>query len=90
MDLTSFLYQNVVLLAVVHPFKVSTAVLTLYTVSYILTALYRFTLHPLASFPGPRQAAISNRWLYKQLKNRHPEETFEALHRHYRESLSPI
>ncbi|OBR07631.1 Cytochrome p450 [Colletotrichum higginsianum IMI 349063] len=46
-------------------------------------AIYLLYFHPLASFPGPRRAALSTWWLYSQSKSGRAEEIFEELHKKY-------
>ncbi|KAI4958932.1 hypothetical protein J4E86_002652 [Alternaria arbusti] len=48
-----------------------------------LRAVYLLYFHPLASFPGPYQAALSNWWQYSLSKTGQQEETLEQLHRSY-------
>ncbi|KAM3065584.1 hypothetical protein ACMFMF_010806 [Clarireedia jacksonii] len=48
-----------------------------------LHALYLCYLHPLASFRGPRLAALSTWWLYSVSKSGHADIVFEELHRKY-------
>lgn len=45
--------------------------------------IYRLYFHPLAKFPGPREAAVSTQWLFTQHKGGYPEPTLEALHKKY-------
>ncbi|CAD6445536.1 da207784-86f9-43fb-b67d-03a6ef638b7e [Sclerotinia trifoliorum] len=54
-----------------------------YVVFWISRAFYRLTLHPLASFPGPKFAAISVWWLYREGKARDIETSLRALHKKY-------
>jgi hypothetical protein len=53
--------------------------------SIVLTsrAIYLLYLHPLASFPGPRKAALSTWWVYGVSKTGRAEQTFEQLHKIY-------
>ncbi|AEO69084.1 uncharacterized protein THITE_43879 [Thermothielavioides terrestris NRRL 8126] len=51
--------------------------------SLVLRAVYLLYLHPLASFRGPRRAALSEWWLYSVAKTGRPEEILEQLHRKY-------
>ncbi|KAF9885222.1 hypothetical protein FE257_000582 [Aspergillus nanangensis] len=45
--------------------------------------VYRIHFHPLKSFKGPRDACISEQWLYKTTKDGTAEQVFEALHAKY-------
>lgn len=57
---------------------------TAFTVVWlILRSLYYLYFHPLATFPGPRRAAVSTLWLYYVSRRGQPEETFEELHKKY-------
>ncbi|KAL3473187.1 cytochrome P450 [Aspergillus californicus] len=49
----------------------------------VLRALYLLYFHPLASFPGPRLAALSTWWLFSVSKTGRAELVFEDLHRKY-------
>ena len=51
-----------------------------------IRAVYLLYFHPLASFPGPYQAALSNWWQYSLSKTGQQEETLEQLHRSYGKS----
>lgn len=50
-----------------------------------LRSIYRVHFHPLAGFPGPREAAISRDWELKIAteKRGYPERVFERLHKEY-------
>lgn len=43
--------------------------------------VYNVYLHPLAKFPGPREAALSDKWLWDVQSTGRAEQTFEALHK---------
>ncbi|KAI4943432.1 hypothetical protein J4E91_009341 [Alternaria rosae] len=49
----------------------------------LLRTVYLLYFHPLASFPGPYQAALSNWWQYTLSKTGKQEETLEQLHKAY-------
>jgi hypothetical protein len=58
----------------------------LYSVFWLGRAAYRLTIHPLSSVPGPRWAAVSCWWLYREEKSRHVEQRLRDLHRAYGET----
>jgi hypothetical protein len=45
--------------------------------------VYLLYFHPLASFPGPYKAVLSNWWQYSLSKSGKTEEVLEQLHRKY-------
>ncbi|KAJ2990880.1 hypothetical protein NUW58_g2739 [Xylaria curta] len=55
----------------------------LYTFYRVFLGVYRVAFHPLAKFPGPRAAALSNAWQYALQKRGRGEIEFEKLHREY-------
>lgn len=52
-----------------------------------LRSIYRVHFHPLAKFPGPREAAISRDWEFKiaTANGAYPEKVYEKLHKEYSE-----
>jgi hypothetical protein len=56
---------------------------------FLLSRLYYLYFHPLASFPGPTNAASSRRWIYRVTDGGFPEEELERLHKKYRSFSSP-
>ncbi|KAI0536917.1 cytochrome P450 [Xylaria digitata] len=54
-----------------------------YTFYKAFLALWRVKFHPLAKFPGPRAAAVSNTWQCNSLKRGHSEAELEKLHQEY-------
>jgi hypothetical protein len=65
-------------------------VLAVALASLVLRAVYLLYLHPLASFRGPRRAALSEWWLYSVAKTGRPEEILEQLHRKYSMCPCPV
>lgn len=55
----------------------------LYTVEQIAVAFYYQHFHPLASFPGPKEASSSRHWVHRVLASGKAEETFAKLHAKY-------
>ncbi|KAI1868825.1 hypothetical protein JX265_006804 [Neoarthrinium moseri] len=53
----------------------------LFAVYRAVVSTYRLRFHPLSAFPGPREAAVSDRWLYKLSKGGRAEIEFDRLHR---------
>lgn len=49
----------------------------------LFRAVYLLYFHPLASFPGPYQAALSTWWLYALSKSGQTEEVLEHMHKKY-------
>lgn len=62
-------------------FILSSAVL--HTVSRIVVSTYYQHFHPLASFPGPKEAISSRKWIHRVLASGKAEETFGKLHEKY-------
>ncbi|KAF4782143.1 benzoate 4-monooxygenase cytochrome p450 [Colletotrichum scovillei] len=66
--------------ATAHPFGSTTAFLA------VLIGLYTFyyrKIHPLARFPGPFLASVTNFWRLRELWNLHLPETLVVLHEKY-------
>ncbi|KAL4899883.1 hypothetical protein BDW74DRAFT_105802 [Aspergillus multicolor] len=77
--LHQILFKQVVSLTGMHLAPLAFALL-----AYMLgRALYLLNLHPLASFPGPRLAALSTWWLYFVSRGGCADQVFEELHRKY-------
>ncbi|KAJ1328957.1 benzoate 4-monooxygenase [Microdochium nivale] len=51
---------------------------------WTVRGIYRVHLHPLSKFPGPRAAAWSHDWLFRQTLTDSPESTYEQLHKKYK------
>ncbi|KAI8651118.1 hypothetical protein NCS55_01355000 [Fusarium keratoplasticum] len=49
----------------------------------ICNAIYNLYFHPLAKFPGPREAALSQNWIYKSSLDGRIEPLLEKLHNQY-------
>ncbi|RKK96205.1 hypothetical protein BFJ68_g14465 [Fusarium oxysporum] len=49
----------------------------------ICNAIYNLYFHPLAKFPGPREAAVSQNWIYKNSLDGRIEPLLEKLHQRY-------
>lgn len=65
-------------------------ILVLYAAYRGVLLVWRLRFHPLAKFPGPRAAAVSDRWLYALSKAGHPEAEFDKLHRDFGKKTSPL
>ncbi|KAF4334973.1 trichodiene oxygenase cytochrome P450 [Fusarium beomiforme] len=61
--------------------------LIIFTAGYLLywaaDTIYKLYLHPLAKFPGPKEACLSQKWLHRVSKEGNPEHVFERLHEKY-------
>jgi hypothetical protein len=66
-----------------HPFQAGVLLLAFTFVYKASQAIYRLYFHPLAGFPGPREAALSDTWLYKLSEIGQQEQEFERLHKKY-------
>lgn len=62
------------------PGMMGMALLACLVASTLLLAVYRFTLHPLAKFPGPRLAHISKAWLFFEEMGGYGHEHILELH----------
>lgn len=65
------------------PLHTGVALLAFFIIWIVSEAAYRLQFHPLASFPGPREAALSNNWIYKLSKSGKVEQELERLHQLY-------
>ncbi|PNP82140.1 hypothetical protein FNYG_04329 [Fusarium nygamai] len=45
--------------------------------------IYKLHFHPLAKFPGPKKACLSQEWLLRVSEQGSPEQVFEKLHEKY-------
>ena len=66
-----------------HPLQAGVLLLAFTFVYKASQAIYRLYFHPLAGFPGPREAALSETWLYKLSEAGQQEQEFERLHKRY-------
>ncbi|KAH6957495.1 cytochrome P450 [Fusarium avenaceum] len=65
-------------------FLVIAVVLTFSMLWRIYTTIYNLYFHPLAGFPGPREAALSQNWVYKNSETGRIEPLLEKLHDQYK------
>lgn len=49
----------------------------------VYTTVYNLYFHPLAHFPGPREAALSQNWIYMNSLSGRIERILERLHDQY-------
>lgn len=61
----------------------SLAIPILWATFAAISAFYNIHLHPLAKFPGPQAACLSQKWVLAQSKTGRAEEVFERLHKQY-------
>lgn len=73
-----------------HPLQAGFILLVFTLVYKASQAVYRLYFHPLSKFPGPREAALSNDWLYKLSQTGQQEKEFERLHEKYRKAAVPL
>ena len=66
-----------------HPLQAGVLLLVFAFVYKASQAVYRLYFHPLSGFPGPREAALSDTWLYKISETGQQEQEFERLHQKY-------
>lgn len=66
-----------------HPLQAGILLLVLTFVYKAWIAVYRLYFHPLSGFPGPREAALSNTWLWKLSEAGQQEREFARLHEKY-------
>ncbi|KAJ4135277.1 hypothetical protein NW768_004899 [Fusarium equiseti] len=63
------------------------AIIVVFTLSMlwkVYTTIYNLYFHPLARFPGPREAALSQDWIYKNSLSGQIEPLLEKLHDQYK------
>lgn len=58
-------------------------------VALVTMGVYRLWFHPLASFPGPKLAALSTDWLYRASFGKYVEKTLDELHNDYSKITAP-
>jgi len=65
--------------------QVATAIVLLYVVQFVLKAIYRITLHPLAKIPGPTLAALTFKYefYFDGIKGGRFTEEIGRLHKIY-------
>jgi hypothetical protein len=61
----------------------------LYITYRLVHAVYQLYFHPLAKFPGPRAAALSNDWVWRVSQGGAAEKVFAELHKTYSECGRP-
>ena len=65
-----------------HPLQAGVLLLLAFVYKASIAA-YRLYFHPLSGFPGPREAALSDTWLWKLSEAGSQEQEFERLHEEY-------
>ncbi|RGP81376.1 hypothetical protein FLONG3_520 [Fusarium longipes] len=57
--------------------------MAVYLLYLAVDRIYKIHLHPLARFPGPKEARLSQKWLLRVSEDGYPEHVFEKLHEKY-------